>query len=148
MSTAPKRTVGAWYLLGLGLVIAGLSLGTVAWTVTRNSSKPIAIPSRTTVKLAEGISTITADRALPFHCTLDELKRKYKIDASKPTVLVEVAQAGDYTLVCDAAEPLVITVGRGTNAAKIMAIAGGVPAAIGIVMILVVFVLRRRRSAA
>lgn len=157
----PKRTSGAWYLIGLGLIISAVSLGTVALTSMRNGIDTMTrfdAPGRSKVTLPEGISTLFAEGVSRLACTVDEATRKVKVapangkvtydsdgHVGRNTFDIDVIEPGDYVIVCESDKKIPVAVGRGIGSGKVVMLIGLVPASIGLLVIAFVFVKRRRR---
>lgn len=160
--TEPKRLAGAWYLIGVGLIISAISLGAVAFTSMRNGidgMNRFDAPGRAKVTLPEGISTLYAEGVSKLSCTVEETAgRKVKVAPANGQVTydsdghvgknafdIEIVEPGEYAIVCESDQKIPVAVGRGIGSAKAVVLVGLVPAGIGLVVIAFVFVRRRRR---
>lgn len=158
--TPNKKLPGAWYLVGLGMIISAVTMGTVAWSSMRNGIEGMNrfdAPGKAKVTLPDGISTLFVEGDVKTSCTAIETERKVKIApaagnltydsggyAGRDTWHIEVSEAGDYELACEADRPVKIAVGRGIGAAGIVVWIATVPAVIGALAMLFVWWRRRR----
>jgi hypothetical protein len=159
----PTRISGAWYLIGLGLIISAISLGTVAFTSMRNGidgMNRFDAPGRAKVTLPEGISTLYAEGVSRLSCTVEETagrkvlvapangKVTYDSDGhvGKNAFDIDVVEPGDYVVVCESDQKISVAVGRGVGSAKAVVLVGLVPAGIGLLVIAFVFLRRWRHG--
>ena len=77
--TPKKRLAGAWYLVGLGMIISALTMGVVAWTSMRNGIEGMNrfdAPGKATLTLPSGISILFVEGEAQTTCAFVETERK------------------------------------------------------------------------
>lgn len=158
--TPKKKLPGAWYLVGLGMIISAVTMGVVAWGSMRNGIEGmtrIAAPGKAKVTLPAGISVLFVEGDAKTTCTVNETEgRKWKIAPAPGTIAydaggyagrdtwhIDVPESGDYEIACESDKPVKIAVGRGIGAGKVVVWISAVPALIGLLAML--FVWWRRR---
>lgn len=169
-----RRTAGAWYLVGAGLMLSALTMSIVAFSSMRNTiegMQRVVMPGKAKITLSIGTSTLYAeqrsrvagtsyeiDAAFKYRCGVDEKARKLDFKQANGKVTysigdfaghdawdVTVEEAGDYTLVCESEKTFVMAVGRGVGSAIVVAIIGLVPFVVGLAIVIVVYFRRRRQ---
>jgi hypothetical protein len=158
-----RRTSGAWYLVGLGIIISAVTMGTVSWTSMRNGIEGMNrfdAPGKAKLTLPEGISILFVEGDAKTTCTVTDsepFKRKTKVApasgklaydsggfAGRDAWHLEVEESGDYEVACESDKPVKVAVGRGIGAANVVVWIASVPAVVGVLAMLFVWWRRRR----
>jgi hypothetical protein len=172
MATAaePTLTPRAWYLVAAGLIVSAVTMALIAYsrfTDNIEGMQRVVMPGTAEITLPMGASTLYAESRsvvgderyeaddVDFSCALDRgvtLKRAngsshYQVGdfAGRNAFDVMIPDAGTYTLTCEAKQPFVIAVGRGLGAWIVIAAVGLLPFTGGVIVILFVFLRRRRQ---
>ncbi len=172
-----KKTAGGWYLVGAGLIVSAIAMSIVAFSSMLNGiegMQRVAMPGRAQIHLPPGTSVLYAEQRsvidgkrievahdFKYRCGIDEKERKVEFRKAGSTVTysigdyagaaawdVDVVTDGDYPLVCESEQPFVMAIGRGVGSWIVVAVMGLVPFLAGGVVILIVFLKRRRQSRA
>ena len=171
MANLTPRT---WYLIGVGLMISAVTMAIVSFGSMLNTVEGmhrVVVPGRATITLPPGTSTLYAeqrsvvdgktydvDGEFRYRCGIDEKERKLTFSKAPGKVTysigdyaghdawdIDVVESGDYTLVCESEKQFVMAIGRGVGSAIVVAIVGLVPFFAGGVVILIVYLKRRRQ---
>lgn len=177
MQSRTKQTAGGWYLIGAGLIISAITMSVIAFSSMKNTiagMQRVVMPGKATITLSVGTSTLYAeqrsrvagksyeiDAAFKYRCGIDEKARKLELKPASGKVTysigdyaghdawdITVEDAGEYTLVCESEKTFVMAVGRGVGSAIVVAIIGLVPCLVGLAIIIVVHLKRRRQRKA
>jgi hypothetical protein len=172
-----RRTSGAWYLIGVGLMISAATMAGIAYGSMKDGiegMQRVVMPGRAEITVPAGTSTLYVEEhsvvggktyevsdAFQFRCDIDEKQRKVSMTKPMSTVSysigdfaghnaidVDVVQAGGYMLACQAEKPFVIAVGRGIGKAIVVAIIGIGPFLVGLAIVVFVFFKRRSQQPA
>lgn len=167
-------TPRAWYLIGVGLMISAVAMALVSFGSMRDTvggMHRIVVPGRATITLPPGTSTLYAEQrsvvdgkhydvggGFAYRCGIDEQTRKLTFTKATGKITysigdfaghnawdIDVVEAGDYELVCESEKPFVMAIGRGVGSAIVVAIVGLLPFFIGLTVILVVYLKRRKQ---
>ena len=155
-----RRTSGAWYLVGLGMIISALTMGVVSWTSMKNGIEGMNrfdAPGKAKLTLPEGISILFVEGDAKTTCRIVENERKTMVApangklaydsggyAGRDAWHLEVEESGDYEVACESDKPVKVAVGRGVGAANIVVWIASVPAVVGMLAMLFVWWRRRR----
>ena len=172
-----RQTPRTWYLVGAGLMVSAVAMAIVAFGSmmdTIEGMPRVVVPGRVTITLPAGTSTLYAEQRsvvdgktyevgdkFRYRCGLDEKTRKFTFVAATGKITysigdyaghnawdIDVPEAGDYTLVCESDVPFVMAIGQGVGSAIVVAVMGLVPFIIGLTVVIIVFVKRRKQRAA
>jgi hypothetical protein len=141
------------FMIAFAFAVAGLALSSA--TSTMDGMQRVTMPGSAEVVLPIGPSSLYAESERDFavDCTAAGLVLRAPVAPVRYALAghrgrkiydVDVATGERYTLACRGEAPFVVAIGAGVGAWSVIAMLAIIPLAIGLVLVIVTFVRRRR----